>query len=164
MRLPFKRALATLGALAIGGSALLLPASAAQADGAYYGTWKLTHWRLNGVTIACPGSFELPPPAPNIVCTDNETLVLKDGYRYKASLRVFAQLEARGGFEVITFPGSKHKVIVFDADQQADNPRAYRMRLIGAKAGTPNKMKIFLSTTSRDGSTSTAEMIFSRVG
>lgn len=163
MRNSFKRALAAIGALTVAAGAVLLPAGAAQADGAYYGEWKLTHWRINGVTVACPGTLELPPPAPTLVCTDDETLVLTENYRYKASLRVFARLQARGTFEVIKFPGSPHKVIVFEADKQVDNPRAYRLRLIGAKTGTPNKMKIFLSSTSRDGTTSTAEMIFSRV-
>lgn len=163
MRTSLKRALATAGALVLSAGAVLLPATAARADGAYYGTWKLTHWRIDGVTVPCPGELELPPPAPALVCTDSETLVLTENYRYKASLRVFARLQSRGSFEVIKFPDSAHKIIVFDADKNADNPRAYRMRLIGAKAGTPNKMKIFLTTTNRDGTKSTAEMIFTRV-
>lgn len=163
MRTSLKRALATTGALVLSAGAVLLPAGAAQADGAYYGEWKLTHWRVDGVTVACPGELELPPPAPALVCTDDETLVLTEGYRYKASLRVFARLQARGTFEVIKFPGSPHKVIVFESDKQVDNPRAYRLRMVGAKSGTPNKMKVFLSTTNRDGTKSTAEMIFSRI-
>ena len=164
MRSSLKRALTATGALALAAGAVLLPASAAQADGAYYGKWKLTAWRVDGVTIPCPGKLEIPPPAPSISCNDHEKLVLRANYRYAATLKVLTRLEEEtGDFEILKFPNSVHKVIVFDPNSDGTNPRAYRMQLIGSRAGTPNKMKIYLATTSRDGSKSTAEMIFFRM-
>ena len=164
MRTSLKRALTATGALVLAAGAVLLPASAAQAHGDYYGKWKLTAWRIGGVTIPCPGKLEIPPPAPSISCDDKEKLVLRTNYRYAATLKVLTRLdEETGDFKVTKFPSSVNKVIVFDPNSDGTNPRAYRLQLIGTKAGTPNKMKIYLATTNRDGSKSTAAMIFTRI-
>ena len=164
MRTSLKRALTATGALLLAAGAVVLPATAARADGAYHGTWKLTAWKINGVTIPCPGKLELPPPAPSISCNDHEKLVLNDNYRYTTNLEVLAHLhDDTGDYAVLKFADTPDKVIVFDANLGGGNPRAYHLRLIGAKAGTPNKMKISLSTTNPDGSKSIAKMIFIRV-
>jgi len=164
MRTSLKRALTATGALVLAAGAVVLPATAARADGAYHGTWKLTAWKINGVTIPCPGKLELPPPAPSISCNDHEKLVLNDNYRYTTNLQVLAHLhDDSGDYAVLKFADTPDKVILFDANLGGSNPRAYHLRLIGAKAGTPNKMKISLSTTNPDGSKSIAKMIFIRV-
>jgi hypothetical protein len=158
MKKAMKRALGAGGALALAASAVLIPAAAAQADGNYYGAWTLTAWKLNGKTIECPGRVPLPPPAPSISCKAGETLELKSGYRYKSTIANFSH---KGAFEVLKFPKSASHTIVFDADDESDDPRAYQMKLQGAGSGTPKKMVIFLST-GRAGAETTIKMILRR--
>lgn len=158
MNSTIKRLLGASGAAAVLAGAALVAAPAAQADGNYYGAWTLTAWKLDGKTIECPGKLPLPPPAPQIGCKSGEVLELKSGYRYKSTIANFSH---KGAFEVLKFPKSSSQTIVFDGDDESDDPRAYQMKLQGAGDGTPKKMVIFLST-GRAGSETTIKMIFRR--
>lgn len=162
MKTAMKRALGASGALALAASAALIPASAAQADGAYYGAWTLTAWKLGGQTVNCPGKLPLPPPAPTIECKGGETLELKSGYRYKTTIPAFRGASGKGDFEVLKFPNRKSKTIVFDSDDAQDDPRAYQMKLQGYGSGTPKKMVIFMSIGTGAGQDTMIKMIFRR--
>jgi hypothetical protein len=157
-----KRALGVGGALALAASVALVPATAAQADGNYYGAWTLTAWKVGGQTVNCPGTLPLPPPAPSISCKSGETLELKSGYRYKTTLDVFRGATGKGDFAIIGFSDRAHKNIVFDADDAQDDPRAYKIKFQGTGDGAPKKMVIFTSIGTGRGQDTMIKMIFRR--
>ena len=162
MNSTIKRLIGASGAAAVLAGAALVAAPAAQADGNYYGAWSLTAWKLNGKTIECPGKLPVPPPAPSIECSGDEYIELKSGYTYKTNLEVFGRfLLNKGDFDIITFPQSSKKTIVFDAKGDENDPRAYRVKFQGAGSGMPTKMVIF-SSTGRPGSETMVKMIFRR--
>ena len=162
MKKAMKRALGAGGALALAASAVLVPTTAAQADGGYYGAWTLTAWKINGKTIECPGKLPLPPPAPPIECTGGEYLELKSGYAYKTNLAVFGRfLLNKGQFDIISFSQSSKKTIIFDATGDENDPRAYQVKFQGTGDGAPKKMVIFTST-GRPGSETMIKMVFRR--
>jgi hypothetical protein len=162
MNTALKRALGAGGALALAASVALVPATAAQADGQYYGAWTLTAWKVNGQTINCPGKLPLPPPAPTIECKGGEILELKSGYRYKTTIPAFKGNAGKGDFTVFTFPNRKYKQIVFDSDDAQDDPRAYKMKLQGTGNGAPKKMVVWLSVGRPGGEDIVVKMIFRR--
>lgn len=143
MKKTMKRALGAGGALALAASAVLIPATAAQADGNYYGAWTLTAWKLNGKTIECPGSLPLPPPAPAVECKGGEYVKLKSNYRYKTNINVLGRQQRSGSFEVLKFPSAANPTIVLDSDVDADDPRAYQFKLKGSGSGLPKKLVIW---------------------
>jgi len=157
-----KRALGVGGALALAASVALVPATAAQADGNYYGAWTLTAWKVGGQTVNCPGTLPLPPPAPSISCKAGEILELKSGYRYKTTLDVFRGATGKGDFAILGFSDRAHKNIVFDADDAQDDPRAYKIKFQGTGDGAPKKMVIFTSIGTGRGQDTMIKMIFRR--
>lgn len=162
MKTAMKRALGVGGALALAASVALVPATAAQADGQYYGAWTLTAWKVGGQTINCPGKLPLPPPAPSISCKSGETLELKSGNRYKTTLDVFRGATGKGDFAILGFSDRAHKNIVFDADDAQDDPRAYKIKFQGTGDGAPKKMVIFTSIGTGAGRDTMIKMIFRR--
>lgn len=163
MHTALKRAAAITGSLIIASGGILLGASAAQADGNYYGAWTLEAWKLGGTKIDCPGSLPLPPPAPAISCKGGEYLELKSNYRYKTNLEIFsALLLSKGNYGTIELPNAASRTIVFDADGDTNDPRAYQMKLQGTGQGAPKKMKIYVSVGMGGGKTVKVQMVFRR--
>lgn len=164
MNSTLKRIIGASGAAAVVAGAALMAAPAAQADGAYYGAWTLTAWKIDGKTIKCPGELPLPAPAPPIKCKGGEYLELKDGYTYKTNLEIFGRyLINKGDFDIIQFANATNKTIVFDATGDANDPRAYQVKFQGqTSAGTPKKMVIFVSIGTGGGKSSMIKMIFRR--
>ena len=163
MNTAMKRALGVGGALALAASVALVPATAAQADGNYYGAWTLTAWKIGGQTVNCPGTLPLPPPAPSISCKAGETLELKSDYTYKTTLDVFRGKSGKGDFEVIKFSTNKYHTIIFDSYDVQDDPRSYQVKFQGTtSAGTPKKMVVFTSIGTGRGEEIMIKMIFRR--
>lgn len=163
MNSTIKRLLGASGAAAVLAGAALVAAPAAQADGAYYGAWTLTAWKLGGQTINCPGKLPLPPPAPTIECKGGEYLELKSGYTYKTNLAAFRGNSGKGEFEVIKFSTNKYHTIIFDSYDAKDDPRSYQVKFQGkTSAGTPKKMVIFTSVGTGRGEDTMIKMIFRR--
>ena len=163
MNSTIKRLIGASGAVAVVAGAALMAAPAAQADGNYYGAWTLTAWKIDGKTIKCPGELPLPAPAPPIKCKGGEYLELMSGYEYKTNLEVFGRyLVNKGDFDIIQFAHAANKTIVFDAHDEANNPRAYQVKFQGqTSSGGPKKMVIFVSSGGRENVT-TIKMIFRR--
>lgn len=162
MRMSIKRGVAIAGALGVVAGLALLPAQAAQADGAYYGAWTLEAFKVGGDKVDCPGTLPFPPPAPPISCKAGEILELRSDYTYKSTLDVFRGALGKGNFDVIKFANSSRKTIVFDSNSDTDNPRAYRMKLQGIGSGAPKKMVIFLSYNLPSGDRLKVSMILRR--
>ncbi|MFM1964378.1 MAG: hypothetical protein RL134_103 [Actinomycetota bacterium] len=163
MKTAVKRALGVGGALALAASAVIVPATAAQADGGYYGAWTLTAWKLGNKTIECPGKLPLPPPAPSISCKGGETLDLNSDYTYKTTLDVFRGKSGKGEFEVIKFSTNKYHTIIFDSYDVQDDPRSYQVKFQGTtSAGTPKKMVVFTTVGRPGGEDTLIKMIFRR--
>lgn len=158
-----KRALGAGGALALAASVALVPATAAQADGNYYGAWTLEAFKIGGQEVKCPGTLPVPPPAPSISCKGGETLELKSDYTYKTTLDVFRGESGKGEFDVIKFSTNKYHTIIFDSYDVQDDPRSYQVKLQGkTSAGTPKKMVIFTSIGTGAGRQVMVKMIFRR--
>lgn len=163
MRTSLKRVAALTGTLIIAGSAALLGATAAQADGNYYGAWTLEAFKINKNTIKCPGSLPLPPPAPPISCKGGQYLELKTNYDYKTNLQIFSQSNLdKGSFDIIQLKNSPYKSIVFAADGADNDPRAYQIKFSGNSSGMPTKMVIFSGPEGPDGKTTMVKMVFRR--
>ena len=163
MHSTLKRAAAVTGSLIIAASATLVGASAAHADGTYYGAWTLTAWKLGSKTIECPGSLPLPPPAPAISCKGGEYLELKTNYRYKTNLAIFSRnLLSKGDFATVELPNAASRTIVFDADGDDNDPRAYQIKFSGSSSGMPTKMVIYTAVGVAAGKSMMVKMIFHR--
>lgn len=163
MNTAMKRALGAGGALALAASVALVPATAAQADGNYYGAWTLEAFKIGGQEVKCPGTLPVPPPAPSISCKGGETLELKSDYTYKTTLDVFRGESGKGEFDVIKFSTNKYHTIIFDSYDVQDDPRSYQVKLQGkTSAGTPKKMVIFTSIGTGAGRQVMVKMIFRR--
>ena len=163
MRKALKRALGATGAIAVVAGAALLPATAAQADGNYYGAWTLDAFKIGGQEITCPGKLPVPPPAPSIACKGGETLELKSDYTYRTTLDVFRGESGKGEFEVIKFSTNKYHTIIFDSYDVKDDPRSYQVKFQGTtSAGTPKKMVVFTSIGTGRGEATLVKMIFRR--
>lgn len=163
MRSSIKRAIGMAGALSVAAGLALLPAQAARADGAYYGAWTLSAFKLNGTTVDCPGKLPLPPPAPPIECKAGTYLELKTNYTYKTNLSAFQGKSSKGQFDVIKFSADEYSTIIFDSYEAKDDPRSYQMKLQGKTySGGPKKMVIFSSIGVGGGKAITVKMIFRR--
>jgi len=163
MHKSLKRAIGMTGAMAVAAGLALLPAQAAQADGAYYGAWTLSAWKIAGETIKCPGKLPLPPPAPSIECKAGETLDLMSDYTYKTTLPAFEGKSGKGEFEVIKFSTNKYHTIIFDSYDAKDDPRSYQVKFQGKTySGGPKKMVIFTSIGTGRGEDVMLKMIFRR--
>ena len=163
MRTSLKRAAALTGTLVIAAGAALLGASAAQADGNYYGAWTLTAFKINKTTIECPGSLPVPPPAPPISCKAGQYLELNDDYTYKTNLQIFSRRNLdKGDFATVQIGNSPNESIVFVANGADNDPRAYQMKFAGNGSGMPKKMVIFTGMEDANGKTTTVKMVFRR--
>ena len=162
MHTSLRRVAAIAGALIIAGSGALLGASAAQADGNYYGAWTLEGFKVGKSKVDCPGTVPFPPPAPSISCKAGEYLELKSDYTYKTTLDVFSDGMGKGSFDVIKLANGTAKTIVFDSNSDTDNPRAYRVKFQGMSSGMPKKMVVFLTYHLPNGKNLKISMIFRR--
>ena len=163
MRKSLKRVIGAAGALGVVAGLALLPAQAAQADGAYYGAWTLHGWKIGNQSIDCPGKLPLPPPAPSISCKGGEMLELNADYTYKTTLDVFRGKSGKGEFEVIKFSTNKYHTIIFDSYEVQDDPRSYQVKFQGQTySGAPKKMVVFTSVGTGPGEEVMIKMIFRR--
>lgn len=163
MNSTIKRLIGASGAAAVVAGAALMAAPAAQADGAYYGAWTLTAWKLGNQTVPCPGKLPLPPPAPTIECKGGETLELKSNYTYKTDIPAFRGASGKGEFDVIKFSTNKYHTIIFDSYDAKDDPRSYQVKFQGkTSVGTPKKMVVFASVGTGRGEDVMIKMIFRR--
>ena len=177
MNSTIKRLIGASCAAAVVAGAALMTAPAAQANGgnsgaaikpaqvygAFYGTWNLAAWELDGQIINCPGKLPLPAPAPTIECTGGETLKLRSNNTYKSTLDVI-RMESHGGeFEVIKFPMNKYRTIVFQSFEVLDDPSPYQVKLQGkTSAGTYTKLVVSTHISTGPGVKIPISMIFRR--
>ena len=163
MNSTIKRLIGASGAAAVFAGVALMAAPAAQADGAYYGTWTLEAFKIGSQTVDCPGKLPFPPPAPTLECKGGETLKLKSDYTYKTTLDVFRGESGKGEFEVIKFSTNKYHTVIFDPYDVQDDPRSFQVKFQGkTSAGTPKKMVFARSALSASGETIMVKMIFRR--
>ncbi|MGI9196461.1 MAG: hypothetical protein ACR2KE_03265 [Candidatus Nanopelagicales bacterium] len=163
MKSSLKRLLGAAGATAVVAGIALVPATAAHADGTYYGAWSLEAFKINKTTIKCPGSLPVPPPAPPVSCKAGQYLELNTDYTYKTNLQIFSSRNLdKGDFATLKIGNSPHQSIVFVANGADNDPRAYQVKFSGMSSGMPTKMVIFTGMEDRDGKTTTVKMVFRR--
>ena len=137
MNSTFKRLIGASGAIALAAGAALMAAPAAQADGAYYGTWTLTTFKMGQKSMKCDS-----PPNDEGLCAAGMTLDLKANYRYKSTIKGFNLLIApgKGDFVTATVPGTGSHVIVLNLDTFPTFLRSWNVTMKGTRYGAPQKM------------------------
>ena len=149
MSLTLRRVVAAAGATALLAGAAIVAAPAAQADGAYYGTWTLTAIKVAGQKQKCQGSVD-----DMNICPGGQTLALKSNYRYKASAFVAQILflgatgDRKGSFVTPIFSSRGDQILVLEGDVIGIAPlgSTWQMVLKGKRSGSPTKMILTLET------------------
>ena len=132
-----KRLLGAAAVTTLVAASTVWAAPAAQADGAYYGTWTLTTFKMGQKSMKCDS-----PPNDEGLCAAGMTLDLKDNYRYKSTIKGFNLLIApgKGDFVTATVPGTGSHVIVLNLDTFPTFLRSWNVTLKGTRYGAPQKM------------------------
>ena len=132
-----KRLLGAAAVAAFVAASTVCAATAAQADGGYYGSWTLITFKMGKKSMKCDS-----PPNDEGMCAAGMTLDLKADYRYKSTIKGLNLLVApgKGDFVTATVSGTGSHVIVFNLDTYPTFLRSWEVTLKGTRYGAPQKM------------------------